>query len=109
VSTLSITLFFGGLAILLVGILLPGWDTATLPKRAMKRRIYWTATAVAIAVLFAAGWPHVQDSIAFVAMACVLMGGWAYFRTPNLKLGDRIWAAYPPHREPDPPPPGNLR
>lgn len=39
-STLSLSLFFVGLAILLVGMILPGWDTATLPKRAVKRRIY---------------------------------------------------------------------
>jgi hypothetical protein len=103
VSTSSLGLFFGGLAILLVGLVLPGWDTATLPKRAIKRRIYWTATVVAVVVLFAAGWPDLQSSIAFVGMACVLMGGWAYFRTPNIKLGGRIVAAYPPNREPDPP------
>ncbi|MCW2730186.1 MAG: hypothetical protein JWR13_1002 [Mycobacterium sp.] len=103
-STLSLSLFFCGLAILLVGLLLPGWDTATAPKRAVKRRIYWTATIVAIPVLFVAGWPDFQSSVAFVAMACVLMGGWAYFRTPNLKIGGRILAAYPPNREPDPPP-----
>jgi hypothetical protein len=73
----------------------------------MKRRIYWTATVVAIPVLFVAGIPDLQSSIAFVAMACVLMGGWAYFRTPNIKIGGQIFAAYPPNREPDPAPPGN--
>jgi hypothetical protein len=107
VSTLSLSLFFGGVAILLVGMLLPGWDTATMPKRAVKRRIYWAAAIIAIPVLFAAGLPDLQSSIAFTAMACILMGGWAYFRTPNIKVGGRILAAYPPHREPDPPSPGN--
>jgi hypothetical protein len=102
VSTLSLSLFFCGLAILLVGILLPGWNTATLPRRAVKRRIYWTATAVAIPVLIVAGWPDLQSSIAFLAMACVLMLGWAYFRTPNIKIGGRIWSADPLNREPDP-------
>ncbi|BDX34535.1 hypothetical protein TUM20985_50820 [Mycobacterium antarcticum] len=105
-STLSLGLFFGGVAILLVGMLLPGWDTATKPKRAVKRLVYWTATAVAIPVLFAAGLPDFQSSLAFTAMACILMGGWAYFRTPNLKVGGRILAAYPPNREPDPSVPG---
>lgn len=108
-SNLSLSLFFGGVAILLIGLLLPGWDTAQTPKRAMKRRIYWIATVVAIPVLFVAGIPDLQSSIAFVAMACVLMGGWAYFRTPNIKLGGHIYAAYPPNREPDPAPPGNNR
>jgi phosphate/sulfate permease len=106
VSTLSLSLFYGGLAILLVGLLLPGWATTKASKRATKRRIYWTATIVAVPVLFAAGLPDVQSSIAFVAMALVLMGGWAYFRTPNIKLGGRILTADPRNREPDPPPPG---
>ncbi|MEU0496703.1 hypothetical protein [Mycobacterium sp. NPDC006124] len=100
-STTSTILFYGGVAILLVGLLLPGWRTATLPKRAVKRRIYWGATIVALPVLFAAGWPDVQSSLAFLAMACVLMGGWAYFRTPNIKVGGRILTADPSHREPD--------
>ncbi|MBJ7341611.1 hypothetical protein [Mycolicibacterium sp.] len=102
-STLSLNLFYGGLVVLLVGLLLPGWDTATLPKRAVKRRIYWTATAVAIPVLFIAGWPDPQSSVAFVAMAIVLMGGWAYTRTPNIKINGRIHALDPANREPDPP------
>ena len=105
-SSPSTWLFLGGLAILLVGLILPGWDTPSAPKRAVKRRVYWTATAVALPVLFAAGWPDPQSSVAFVAMACVLMGGWAFSRTPNLKIGDRIYAADPQHRLPDPPPPG---
>jgi threonine/homoserine/homoserine lactone efflux protein len=100
-STPSLHLFLGGLAILLVGILLPGWDTAATAKRAMKRRIYWVATIIAIAVLFVAGLPDLRSSLAFVAMACVLMGGWAYFRTPNIKIGGRIRSADPYHREPD--------
>ncbi len=100
-STPSLYLFLGGLAILLVGILLPGWDTAATAKRAMKRRIYWAATIIAIPVLFVAGLPDLQSSLAFVAMACVLMGGWAYFRTPNIKIRGRIRSADPYHREPD--------
>jgi hypothetical protein len=106
VSTVSLSLFFAGLAILLVGLVLPGWDTARTPKRAVKRRIYWTATIAAIPVLFVAGLPDRQSSIAYVAMAVVLMVGWAYSRTPNIKIDGRILAAYAPNREPDPPPPG---
>jgi hypothetical protein len=102
-STLSLSLFYAAVAILLAGILLPGWDTARAPKRAVKRRIYWTATIVGAIVAFLAGLPDLQSSIAFVAMCFVLMVGLAYFRTPNIKINGRIWAAYPPNREPDPP------
>ncbi|MDX1892434.1 hypothetical protein [Mycolicibacterium sp. 050158] len=102
-STLSLGLFYAGLAILAVGLALPGWDSATLPKRTVKRRIYWGALLAAIPVLFVAGLPDLQSSLAFVAMACVLMFGWAYFRTPNLKIGGRIISADPAKRDPDPP------
>lgn len=101
-STLSLSLFVAGLAILLVGMILPGWNTAALPKRAVKRRVYWGATVVALPVLFAAGWPDLQSSIAFIAMAVVLMGGWAFFRTPNIKINGRILTADPSHRGADP-------
>lgn len=105
-STTSLILFYVGLALLVVGLVVPGWDTSRLPKRAVKRRIYWTATAVAIPVLFVAGLPDLQSSIAFVSMAVVLMVGWAYFRTPNIKIGGEIRAADPSHRGPDPAPRG---
>ena len=104
-SNPSLYLFCGGLAILLVGLLVPGWNTATLPRRAMKRRVYWGATALAIPVLFAAGWPDPQSSLAFVAMAVVLMVGWAYTRTPNIKIGGRVLTLDPANRGPDPAPP----
>ncbi|KAA0086869.1 hypothetical protein CIW52_02985 [Mycolicibacterium sp. P9-64] len=106
-SPLSLYVFYGAVAILLVGLLLPGWDTPRAPKRAVKRRIYWTATVVGAVVAFIAGLPDLQSSIAFVAACFVLMGGWAYFRTPNIKVNGQIWAAYPPNREPDPPPPAD--
>lgn len=100
-------LFYVALAILLAGILIPGWNTARIPKRAMKRRVYWTTTAVAIPLLFAAGLPDRQSSLAFVGMGVILMVGWACFRTPNIKIDGRILAAYPPNCEPDPPPTGD--
>jgi hypothetical protein len=103
-STLSLYLFYGAMAILLVGLLLPGWDTARIPKRAVKRRIYWSATIVGAVVAFIAGLPDLQSSIAFVATCLVLMVGWGYFRTPNIKINGQIWSADPPNREPDPPP-----
>lgn len=106
-STTSLTLFYASVAILFAGIVVPGWDTDRVPKRAMKRRVYWTATVVALPLLFVAGLPDRQSSIAFVGMGVILMVGWAYFRTPNLKIDGRIVAAYPPNREPDPPPRGD--
>lgn len=105
-STTSLTLFYVAVAVLIAGLVVPGWDTDLTPKRAMKRRVYWTATVVAIPLLFIAGLPDLQSSIAFVAMALVLMVGWAYSRTPNIKIGGEIRSAYAPNRVPDPPPRG---
>lgn len=98
-------LLYAALAVLLAGLLVPGWNTERLPRRAVKRRVYWTATAVALPLLFAAGLPDRQSAIAYVATAVVFMVGWAYSRTPNIKIDGRILAAYAPNREPDPPPP----
>ncbi len=103
-STLSWVLLGAGALALLLGAAVPGWDTPTVPKRAMKRRVYWTGTAVGVVLLFLGGLPDVQSAVAFAAAAVVMMTGMAYFRTPNIKINGRIWAAYPPHREPDPPP-----
>jgi hypothetical protein len=88
-STWSEITAFAAFAILLLGILAPGWDTARATKRVVKRRIYWTATIVAIIVLLLAGLPDLQNSIALAAAALVLAVGWAYFRTPNIKIGGR--------------------
>lgn len=106
-STSSQILLVAALIVLLVGFALPGWDTARLPERAVKRRIYWTATTVGILLLFIAGLPDLRNSIAFSMAALILTVGWAYSRTPNIKIGGRIWAAYAPNCEPDPPPRGD--
>jgi hypothetical protein len=106
VSTTSTLLLICGAAALVLAAAIPGWDTATVPKRAMKRRVYWTGALVGAVLLFLGGLPDLQSAVAFVAAAAILMVGGAYFRTPHLKIGGRIYSAYPPYREPDPPAPG---
>ncbi|ABM11622.1 MULTISPECIES: hypothetical protein [Mycolicibacterium] len=92
----------GALALVL-GAVVPGWDTPARPARAVKRRIYWAGTAVGVVLLFLGGLPDVQSAIAFAAAAMILMTGWAYSRTPHIKVGGKIYSAYEPNREPDPP------
>jgi hypothetical protein len=106
-STSSEILLVVALVVLLVGLALPGWDTARLPKRAVRRRIYWTATVIGIVLLFVAGLPDLRNSVTFSVAAAILTIGWAYSRTPNIKIGGRILAAYEPNREPDPPAAGD--
>lgn len=92
----------GALALVL-GAVVPGRDTTTRPARAVKRHIYWAGTAVGVVLLFLGGLPDVQSAVAFAMAAVILMTGWAYSRTPNIKIGGKIYAAYAPNREPDPP------
>lgn len=103
-TTTSEMLLIAGAAALVLGAALPGWDTARAPKRAVKRRIYWTGAASGAALLFAGGLPDLQSSLAFAVAALILMTGFAYFRTPHLKIGGRIYSADERYREPDPPP-----
>ena len=102
-TTSTVFLAAGALALLL-GAAIPGWDTATAPKRAVKRRIYWGGAVVGAVLLFAGGLPDLQSSVAFVGAAAILMIGFAYFRTPHIKIAGRIRSADPRNREPDPPP-----
>ena len=101
--TISELLLVAGAAFLVAGIVIPGWDTARLPRRAVKRRLYWTATGTGVILLVLGGLPDLRSAIALAAAALILMTGWAYFRTPNIKIGGRIRSADPPMREPDPP------
>lgn len=101
---MSEVLLIAGAAALVLAFVVPGKGTAQLPKRAVKRRIYWTGSAVGGVLLFLGGLPDIQSSLAFVAATVILMTGWAYFRTPHLKIGGQIRSAYAPYREPDPPP-----
>jgi hypothetical protein len=105
VSTLSQALLIAGVVALLIAFALPGWDTESLPRRAVKRRIYWAGTAAGALLLFAGGLPDVQSSVAFVLATLILMVGWAYFRTPHIRIGGQIQSADARYREPDPPPP----
>ncbi len=104
-TTLSWVLLGAGVVALVLGAAVPGRDTPTAPKRAVKRRIYWTGTAAGVVLLFLSGLPDVQSAVAAAAAAAILMTGMAYFRTPHIKIGGTIYSAYEPHRRPDPPPP----
>ncbi|PRC48070.1 hypothetical protein C6A85_81705, partial [Mycobacterium sp. ITM-2017-0098] len=95
-STLSMVLLAAGALALVLGAAVPGRATATAPKRAVKRRIYWTGTVVGVILVFLGGLPDVQSAVAFAAAAVILMVGSAYFRTPHLKIGGQIYSAYEP-------------
>ena len=105
-STLSLSLFYAALAILARRHRPAGLGHRQDPEAGGQAAHLLDGDGRRRHPAMLAGLPDLQSSIAFLAMTVVLMGGWAYFRTPNIKLDGRIWAAYPPNREPDPPPPG---
>ncbi len=102
-TTLSQLLLGAGAVALVLAAAVPGWETAHSSRRAVKRRIYWAGAAVGAVLLFLGGLPDVQSSVAFMLAATILMTGWAYFRTPNIKIGGQIRSADAAHRKPDPP------
>ena len=74
-----------------------------IAERRKARYFYWGTSALGI-VFFAFGtgklWPNaVMTTLIFTT----LVVGSAYFTTPYLKIGDRIYASNPENRQPDPP------
>ncbi|MGE2832914.1 hypothetical protein [Mycobacterium sp. SMC-4] len=102
-NQISNVLLIAGAVALALAAIVPGRATERLPAIEVKRRIYWSGSALGAALLFAGGLPDVQSAVAFLAAATILMTGWAYFRTPYIKIGGRVYSAHPAHRETDPP------
>jgi hypothetical protein len=72
--------------------------------RHVKRRIFWmgwlTADACAAASLLPLG---MHSTITFFVGCALILAFRAYFKTPYLKIGGRIYARYMSDRRPDPP------
>ena len=68
-TTTSTVLLSAGALVLLLAIVVPGWDTATLSRRSVKRRLYWTGTGVGMVLLLLGALPDLQSAVAFVAAA----------------------------------------
>jgi hypothetical protein len=72
-------------------------------RRSLERRIYWAGWAIGTLCMSLAvlprGW---QGVIAFALLGVFFAVGYAYFRTPYLKLGNRIYALTIPNSQPDP-------
>jgi hypothetical protein len=95
-----------GLVIAGLILIIAGWAQARyrfIAERRKARYFYWGTSALGI-IFFGFGtgqlWPNaVITTLIFTA----LVVGSAYFTTPYLKIGDRIYASSPENREPDPP------
>jgi hypothetical protein len=97
-TTTSTVLLVAGAVALLFGAAVPGWDSRSASKLTVKRRIYWGGAVVGAVLLFLGGLPDLQSSVAFVGAAAILMVGFAYFRTPYIKLGGQVRSADPRYR-----------
>jgi hypothetical protein len=96
------------LCLIIAGLLLilAGWAQARfrfISERRKARYFYWGTSALGI-IFFGFGtgilWPNaVITTLIFTA----LVVGSAYFTTPYLKIGGRIYASSPENRQPDPP------
>jgi hypothetical protein len=74
-------------------------------RRSLERRIYWAGWIIgtpcmSLAVLPRGGWRAVVAAALLCLFAAVV---YAYFQTPYLKLGNRIYALTIPNSQPDPP------
>ena len=74
-----------------------------IAERRKARYFYWGTSALGI-IFFGFGtgklWPNaVMTTLIFTTLVL----GSAYFTTPYLKIGDRIYASTPENRQPDPP------
>ena len=95
-----------GLVVAGLILIIAGWAQARyrfIAERRKARYFYWGTSALGI-IFFGFGtgklWPNaVITTLIFTA----LVVGSAYFTTPYLKIGDRIYASTPENREPDPP------
>ena len=95
-----------GLVIAGLILIMAGWAQARfrfIAERRKARYFYWGTSALGI-IFFAFGtgqlWPNaVITTLIFTA----LVVGSAYFTTPYLKIGGRIYASTPENRHPDPP------
>ena len=100
IERIELTLLATGLIFVLVGAAQARWRF--IADRRPGRRFYWATSIVGI-VCFVVGigkiWPN--GVLAAVIFSAVVVFS-AYLTTPYLKIGDRIYAASPENRQPDP-------
>jgi hypothetical protein len=95
-----------GLIIAGLVLILAGWAQARfrfIAERRKARYFYWGTSVLGI-IFFAFGtgqiWPN---GVITTLIFTTLVVGSAYFTTPYLKIGGRIYASTPENRDPDPP------
>lgn len=93
-----------GLAVGVIGSEFAMWKSAVLSPDSIKRRFFWCGAAFFVVCLFISQVPDWKDATfgALVFGSCFVVI--AFFRSSHIKIGDKIYAAWPSYRRPDRPP-----
>lgn len=92
--------YWVGAGIILVGMV----GGAFLPERRHQRRVYWYSWLVGgtlLVVILSGG--ELRWTVAFALPLALLAVAIAYFKSPYIKIGGKIYAASLENRQPDPP------
>lgn len=92
------------LAIGAVGSTLIPWRSSTLSPDSIERRFFWGGSAAACVLLLFSQSPNWARGAFGAGALAVALVAIAFLRTSHIKIGGRIYAAFPVLREPDRPP-----
>jgi hypothetical protein len=88
----------GFVNVALVGLVLAGplslfplWRSATLSPDSMKRRIFWTGTAIASVSMFPAVWPNWKLGVATSILVALAMTSIAARFTRHIKIRGKVY------------------
>lgn len=104
---MSTVLFWLGIALMGFGTLagwVPLWKSSTLSPESIKRRVYWVSVSMAAVMFFLSQLPDWRSGLILgIGMALGLVAI-AFKWTGHIKLGGRVYSAFPNLRRPDRPP-----
>ncbi|MCV7230240.1 hypothetical protein [Mycolicibacterium komossense] len=86
------------------GSMFPLWRSATLSPDSIERRVYWTGSAIGVALLFASQLPDWESATILAVAIGVSLVVVALKWTNHVKLGGRIYSVFSNNRGPERPP-----
>lgn len=87
-----------------VGGWFPLWKSARLSPDSIQRRVFWSCCTAAVLLCFLGALPDWRSSLFVSGCTAVAMTAIAFYWTNHLKIGGRVYAAFPSNRRPDRPP-----
>lgn len=104
ISNVPVWVAIAVLALGAVGGSTPLWKSSTLSPDSIQRRVYWSCSALVVVLGFVSQVPYWQGGMfvgggSALALTCI-----AFYWTNHIKIGGRVYAAFPHLRRPDRPP-----